>query len=133
MSARIRRVGVVSVWLVFSVLAFLDGSITGGLMFGGVGVGFYTLISLMQSRSRVTIVGDTFVIQNWPMRERAFELRDVLKVRQGRGANSVVSEVLMNRPRGAKYIAVWAMDGSRAQELEEMLRAGGKTTRSDAQ
>jgi hypothetical protein len=133
MSARLRRLAVVSVWLVFSLLEFLEGSVQGGVLFGAVGLGFYALITSMQHRSTVDAAGDLFIIRNWPMKERVFERRDVIKARQGRGANSVVSEVLMNRPRGAKYIAVWAMDGSRFAELEEMLKSGRKTSDTDAQ
>ena len=133
MRARLRRVAVVSVWLVFSVLEFIDGSIKGGLLFGAIGLGFYTLITTMQRRSTVDVDGETFVVRNWPMKGRAFERRDVIKVRQGRGANSVVSEVLMNRPRGAKYISVWAMEGSRAMELEALLKSDRKTANTDAQ
>lgn len=133
MKARLRRIGVVSVWLVFSVLSFMDGSVSGGVLFGSVGIGFYALISSMQHRSHVEVQGASFTIRNWPMRARTFERGDVIKVRKGRGANSVVSEVLMSRPRGAKYIAVWAMDGSRASELEELLKRDRQSAQLDAQ
>jgi hypothetical protein len=133
MSARLRRVAVVAVWLVFSVLEFLDGSVKGGVLFGTVGLGFYALITTMQHRSTVDVDGETFVVRNWPMKGRAFARQDVIKVRQGRGANSVVSEVLMNRPRGAKYISVWAIDGSRFAELEKLLKSDRKSPSLDAQ